>query len=79
MSHETVSIIFYILLTILCLPYVLIIVDAIWDTHWSCKLFGWHNGKGQSSDGVSFDGCSVHAQCSKCGKDVMQDSQGNWF
>ena len=37
---------------------------------------GWHNGKG---GGTSFDGCSVHATCSICGKEVMQDSQGNWF
>lgn len=28
---------------------------------------------------VDFDGCSFHATCSRCGKSVMQDSQGNWF
>lgn len=26
-----------------------------------------------------FDGCSVHAHCKFCGKEIMQDSQGNWF
>ena len=44
-----------------------------------CKYMGWHNGRGTSSKGSAFDGCSIHAQCSWCGKDVMQDSQGNWF
>ncbi len=41
-----------------------------------CKYMGWHNGRGGQK---SFDGCSQHATCSWCGKDVMQDSQGNWF
>lgn len=26
-----------------------------------------------------FDGLSDHAICKQCGKDIMQDSQGNWF
>jgi hypothetical protein len=26
-----------------------------------------------------FDGCSFHAHCKLCGKEIMQDSQGNWF
>jgi len=41
-----------------------------------CDIMGWHNGKGGNG---SFDGCSIHATCSRCGKEVMQDSQGNWF
>lgn len=27
----------------------------------------------------SFDGCSCHSTCKYCGKEIMQDSQGNWF
>jgi len=38
-------------------------------------IMGWHNCKGGNG---SFDGCSHHAKCS-CGKEVMQDGQGNWF
>ena len=26
-----------------------------------------------------YDGCSEHSNCKHCGKDIMQDSQGNWF
>jgi hypothetical protein len=25
------------------------------------------------------DGCSVHCVCKYCQKEIMQDSQGNWF
>jgi len=41
-----------------------------------CLVMGWHDGSGGKR---SFDGCSIHATCSRCGKEVMQDSQGNWF
>ena len=26
-----------------------------------------------------FDGLSFHSKCKFCGKNIMQDSQGNWF
>lgn len=41
-----------------------------------CKILPWHNGKGAEHRS---DGCSLHSTCSRCGKSVMQDSQGNWF
>ena len=44
---------------------------------WLCKHLGWHNG--ELPDVIAWDGCSLHARCSVCGKRVMQDSQGNWF
>lgn len=28
---------------------------------------------------VSFDGCSLGCVCEKCGEELLQDSQGNWF
>ena len=66
-------------LCVLCVlfvtPWVLCLIDHIFKTQYSCKVFGWHNGKGKKS----FDGCSVNSICSKCGKSVMQDGQGNWF
>lgn len=38
-------------------------------------LMGWH----QPDNSGSFDGCSEHSRCKYCGKEIMQDSQGNWF
>lgn len=26
-----------------------------------------------------YDSCSNHATCKYCNKEIMQDSQGNWF
>lgn len=28
---------------------------------------------------MTFDGCSTHARCKHCSREIMQDSQGNWF
>lgn len=39
-------------------------------------ILGWHE-PGNGSE--SFDGASFHAKCRFCGKEIMQDSQGNWF
>lgn len=38
-------------------------------------IFGWH----RPDNNYSFDGCSLHSHCKDCGKEIMQDSQGNWF
>ncbi len=55
----------------------------IWYKNFRIKLYnfkhntmGWHDCKG--SPKVGFDGCSMTGICS-CGKEVLQDSQGNWF
>ena len=58
------------------LPFVLCLMDKWRGTHYSCKFFGWHEGWGGRIDN---DGLSLVSQCQKCGKDVMLDSQGNWF
>ena len=43
----------------------------------NCDQFDWHDGNGQAYH--KFDGATFHSTCSICGKEVMQDSQGNWF
>ena len=58
-------------------PFVLCLIDKIFKTCLSCKTHGWHDGNGKGE--ITFDGCSIHATCSKCGEDVMLDGQGNWF
>lgn len=39
------------------------------------RLFGWHKVTQISG----FDGASSHGTCTICGKDCMQDSNGDWF
>ena len=65
-----------LILSVMAVPYLLSAYDKVAGSSLACKYFSWHNGKGGAK---SFDGCSVHASCDKCGKEVMQDSQGNWF
>ncbi len=38
-------------------------------------VLGWH----KPSNEQGYDGCSFTARCKYCGKEIMQDSQGNWF
>ncbi len=68
------EIVFILFMIVPCV--VLPIYDLIFGTFYCCNFLGWHNGKGAP---MSFDGCSIHAKCTKCGKEVLQDSQGNWF
>jgi hypothetical protein len=39
-------------------------------------MLGWHTPDESSQ---RFDGVNEHAICKHCGKEIMQDSQGNWF
>ena len=38
-------------------------------------ILGWH----LPDDDCGYDGCSYTATCKLCGKDILQDSQGNWY
>jgi hypothetical protein len=42
---------------------------------WACKKLGWHRAPVKQG----FDGASFTGTCPRCGKSVLQDSQGNWF
>lgn len=42
---------------------------------WFCREMGWHKAPKEQG----FDGCSKTGICPRCGKAVLQDSQGNWF
>ena len=39
------------------------------------NILHWH----KPNDIKNFDGCSFNSKCKYCGKEIMQDSQGNWF
>ena len=41
------------------------------------NILGWCEP--DESSPMWSDGCSMHAKCKYCGKEIMQDSQGNWF
>lgn len=72
--------------------YIFIAFVSLFALHWLCgviylihpfkclvwmhhDIMGWHK-----PDGSHFnDGCSEHSHCRFCHKEIMQDSQGNWF
>ncbi len=71
-----------ILLLIVLIPLVLMILDrTVLPMKWTCHIFGWHNGRGSEPGYHPNDILKINlkSRCSKCGKEVIQDSQGNWF
>ena len=46
-----------------------------WFKFFYHNIMGWH----MPTEDRHSDGFSMHSTCKYCGKDIMQDSQGNWF
>lgn len=46
-----------------------------WFKRFYHDILGWH----EPTDEKEFDGCNTHSHCKYCGKELMQDSHGNWF
>lgn len=46
-----------------------------WLPRWFCDKMGWHLAPKLQG----FDGCSLTGICPRCGKEILRDSQGNWF
>lgn len=71
----------YAILGVVGIPYILILIISPfyfkfgigkWLLH---DIMHWH----LPDETSSFDGCSDHSYCKFCNKEIMQDSQGNWF
>lgn len=80
-EQKLVLIYILILLGVLFLYFALQIISRITKWPWFCKCLGWHDGKGPApkKKKSKYPDVNIHATCSKCGKEVMIDSQGNWF
>jgi hypothetical protein len=50
-------------------------IDKYSKSTFFCNKLGWHKAPNEQG----FDGCSKNGTCPRCGKSVLQDSQGNWF
>ena len=65
----------YVVLLVVFVPAVFL---SLFNRHlppWACRVMGWHLRPKE----IGFDGASLNGVCPRCGKHVMQDSQGNWF
>lgn len=64
--------------TVLFIFFSLLVLSAIFNKYlpvWFCHKMGWHLRPKE----LGFDGCSCFGTCPRCGKEVLQDGQGNWF
>lgn len=74
---------FIVILLIFGIPYVVSLILAPFYFKFGfgkCffhDVMKWHIPKETGKS--TFDGCSLHNHCKFCGKEIMQDSQGNWF
>jgi hypothetical protein len=57
-----------------------------WWAQFRCERLGWHHPginpigfDGASLTRIGFDGASLTGNCGRCGRRILQDSQGNWF
>ena len=46
-----------------------------WNRWLFHNLLGWH----KSIKEKTFKGINITSKCKYCGKEITQDSQGNWF
>lgn len=75
MTTEKVIAAFALFLFIFYVPPILYF-KLDWFKFFFHDILGWH----MPNDGPQWsDGCSQHATCKHCKKEIMQDSQGNWF
>ena len=72
---KTITLIGLVIIAMVLGSGILLAVLNPWLPEWACTSLGQHRGpRTQGFDGISFNGC-----CPRCGKHVLQDSQGNWF
>lgn len=77
---STVCIILFILLAIIVVPFT--IGAFLYNWFGLFKFFYhdillWHMPN--KHENHWYDGCSIHSICKHCEKEIIQDSQGNWF
>lgn len=65
----------YIIVIILCLPLIIMPFNRFIKSSWPCRFFGWH----LTPHNINIKGINYIGKCPRCNKEVMQDSQGNWF
>lgn len=65
------------LLAILIAIIFLALVDRCtsWLPKWFCDHIGWH----KTPLAQHFDGCSIGGKCPRCGRNVLADSNGDYF
>lgn len=72
----------YILVAFIAAGVLLLFFEIIYLIHpFRCLVWFYHGimGHHRPKEIVFYDGCSIHSRCRFCNKEIVQDSQGNWF
>ena len=77
MLNIILKIVIFIMLVYLMSSYMYLITGGREFTWFFHDVMGWHIP--DDKEPQESDGCNVHAHCKFCGKEIMQDSQGNWY
>lgn len=83
MGIDIIIEIIIVVLSVLCIPCIIGLIFAPFYFKFGfCKKFfhdvlGWHTPT--ETEKNTFIGCSMRNHCKFCGKEIMKDSQGNWF
>ena len=68
---------YYFLCSFVILLFFLMVIEKFSENRWFCDFWGWHHPK--PGDKMGFNGISMTGKCGRCGKDIMTDSNGDWF
>lgn len=78
LSNMNGGMIFIISVTaIVAILVVLCVINSFCTTKgkFFCKYFGWH----KTPKDITLDGINFKGKCPRCGKEVLRDSNGDWF
>ena len=73
---EIIIVCFIAFLLLFYVPPILYFTKG-WFKSYFHDVLKWH--RPDENTPIWCDGCSDHCVCKYCGKEIMQDSQGNWF
>lgn len=77
MNNETVVLLGLMAFLVLFYGPVVLYFKLGWFKGFYHDLLGWHAP--DRAKGATCDGVNIHAYCKHCDKEIMMDSQGNWF
>ena len=66
---------------VICVLLLTFIISSIlYSNYGTCKrlfhdILHWH----EPNDKIYLNGINLESKCKYCGKEIIQDSQGNWF
>ena len=78
MNPVVIMLVFGIIaLSLVLVMFVLLIIDNYSSSSFFCRVFDWHHPSKETP--IGFDGASMTSKCRRCHKEILCDSNGDWF